>query len=153
MSIEMALPMLQLESWDVANSRRARIYGKIPGWSNSAGGYDVTAPRPDGTASAQCIELRWLSAGVRPEVVSQVNVHGTGTRLNDLAEAEALRRVFSSSAAPARHLDQRRNRTCFRGIRCAEAGIGIAVDAKITRSHRPSTFGPKTRAVEWPSSL
>ena len=92
--------ILQLENWRIATSRGTHIYGEILGWARSSDGYDVTAPLPDGTAAAQCIESALAEANVRPQEVSQVNAHGTGTRLNDRAEAEALGLVFSSSAPP-----------------------------------------------------
>ena len=58
----------------------------------------MTAPQPDGSGAAAAIRLALADAGVTPDDVDFVNAHGTGTPLNDAAEAAALRMVFGERA-------------------------------------------------------
>ncbi len=84
--------MLVLEPWDDAVARGARIHGEIAGVGMSADAADLTAP--DAAGAARAMRAALADAGEDPEAVGYVNAHGTGTRLNDLTESEALRLVF-----------------------------------------------------------
>ncbi len=86
--------MLVLEPWDLAVARGARIHGEVAGIGMSADAADLTAPDTDGAARAMRAAL--ADAGEDADAVGYVNAHGTGTRLNDLTETEALRRVFGA---------------------------------------------------------
>ncbi len=83
-----------LESWERAAARSAHVYGSVLGSASTSDGHDLTVPLPDGVQAARCVELALKDAGLSTADVRQVNAHGTGTKLNDLAEAGALRRVF-----------------------------------------------------------
>lgn len=90
--------VLVLEGWDHAEARGAKILAELAGAGMTADGADLTAPDPGGAADAMAAALD--DAGLRSEDVGYVNAHGTGTRLNDPAECEALRRVFGARRVP-----------------------------------------------------
>ena len=91
--------MVVLEPLDAARARGARIYGEIAGYGSSADGYNITAPRPDGAGAAAAMRGALRDAGLAPDRIGYVNAHGTGTELNDPAEARAVRDVFGAHAA------------------------------------------------------
>ena len=56
--------------------------------------YDVVAPCPDGSSAAKAMEFALKDAGIKPEEVQYINTHGTSTHLGDIAETQAIARVF-----------------------------------------------------------
>jgi 3-oxoacyl-[acyl-carrier-protein] synthase II len=70
-------------------------WGFVAGFGASADGHSVTAPHPDGAGARRAMVAALRSARRRPDEIQYLNVHGTGTRLNDLAEADAIREVFA----------------------------------------------------------
>lgn len=81
-----------IEDMDSANKRDAPILAEIAGWGENTDSGSLTTPQPDGIASA--IHLALLDAALNPDEIDLVNAHGTGTELNDQAEAAALEAVF-----------------------------------------------------------
>ena len=84
--------ILVLEEWEHATRRGATIHAELSGFGMSADAGELTAPSADGAARAMRAALD--DAGMTPEQVDYVNAHGTGTRLNDKTEVEALGQVF-----------------------------------------------------------
>ncbi len=91
---------LVLEAWDHAVARGARIYGELAGSASTSDAYHITAPVPNGSGAAACMELAMEDAGLRPADIGHINAHGTSTPLNDRAEADAILKVFGPSAPP-----------------------------------------------------
>jgi 3-oxoacyl-[acyl-carrier-protein] synthase II len=60
----------------------------------------MSAPSPDGAGAAQAIAGALAAAGLQPAAVDFVDAHGTGTPLNDAAEAQALARIFGPGRVP-----------------------------------------------------
>jgi 3-oxoacyl-[acyl-carrier-protein] synthase II len=89
-----------LESLAHALQRRATIYGEICGYGVSMDGYNMTAPAPDGVCAAIAVNSAIKEAGIRPEQISAVSSHGTGTLLNDKREADLLNRIFAGHRVP-----------------------------------------------------
>jgi 3-oxoacyl-[acyl-carrier-protein] synthase II len=87
-----------LEEEKHAKKRGARIYAELLGYSATDDGYHITAPLPDGNGAAMAMKLALMDAGVKPENVSYINAHGTGTELNDIAESSAIKFVFGEYA-------------------------------------------------------
>jgi 3-oxoacyl-[acyl-carrier-protein] synthase-1 len=88
--------ILVLEEMDRAQQRGAQIRGEIIGYAANSGAEDIVLPEADGRSAADCIEAALRDAGVAPEAVDYVNAHATSTVQGDLAEAQALRRVFGN---------------------------------------------------------
>jgi len=91
---------LVLESLDHARRRGARIYAEVLGAASTADAHHITAPAPGGNGAAACMELALADAAVAPGDVGHINAHGTSTPLNDLAEAQAIGKVFGAPGPP-----------------------------------------------------
>jgi 3-oxoacyl-[acyl-carrier-protein] synthase II len=88
--------MVVLEELDDAVARGAHVYAEVLGYAALADAGHMTAPDPDG--EAQTIRHALRDSGVGPEEIDYINAHGTATRLSDIAETEAIKRVFGSRA-------------------------------------------------------
>jgi len=86
--------ILVLERPAHARARGARIRAQLRGHGSSCDAHHVTAPQPDGSGLADAVRAALADAGLAPYDIGHVNAHGTGTPLNDAAEAAALHRVF-----------------------------------------------------------
>lgn len=91
---------LVLERLDLARSRGARIHATLIGYGRTSDAYHLTAPHPDGTGAQACMRQALTDAGTTADAVTHINAHGTGTQLNDLAEAQAITAVFGPAAVP-----------------------------------------------------
>lgn len=89
---------LVLETEENALARGATIYAELAGWANNNEAYHVIKPNPDGVSSIKCMRKALLRAGLSPQDVDYINAHGTGTKLGDEAELNALGQLFESSA-------------------------------------------------------
>jgi len=89
-----------LERLDLAVARGANILAEVLGSGNTADAYHITAPSVGGTGASRCMELALADAGLEPSDIKQVNAHGTSTQLNDIAEAQAVQRVFGKYTVP-----------------------------------------------------
>ncbi|MDR2631958.1 MAG: 3-oxoacyl-ACP synthase [Spirochaetaceae bacterium] len=69
------------------------------GAGESADAFHITAPRPDGQGAIRAMEEALAAAGIGPQEVGYVNLHGTGTPLNDAMEAQAMAAVFPDIAS------------------------------------------------------
>ena len=89
---------LVLEELSHAQARGATIYAEIIGNGMTADAYHITAPHPDGVGVKQVMLLALKDAGVAPETVDYINVHGTSTPLGDISEVNAIIDVFGDHA-------------------------------------------------------
>ncbi|MBO6534971.1 MAG: beta-ketoacyl-ACP synthase II [Balneolaceae bacterium] len=87
-----------LEELESALSRGARIYGEIVGYGYSADAYHITAPDPDGGGVMLAMNNALTAAGITPEDVDHINMHGTSTPLGDIAETNSIKKVFGEHA-------------------------------------------------------
>jgi 3-oxoacyl-[acyl-carrier-protein] synthase II len=87
-----------LESLEHAQARGAKIYCEMVGGGMSADAHHITAPHPEGLGATNVMLATLDDAGMKPEEVDYVNVHGTSTPLGDVAETQAIQRVFGESA-------------------------------------------------------
>lgn len=90
---------LVLERADSAARRGHRIWGYLDGAGLSVDGYSVTAPHPSGAGAVRSMRAALQSAGLAPADIQYINAHGTGTVLNDTAEALAIHEVFGEHAS------------------------------------------------------
>lgn len=91
---------LILEELEHARRRGAHVYAELVGAASTADAHHITAPGPGGLGAAACMELALEDAGLSPADVGQINAHGTSTPLNDLAEAQAIGKVFGAPGPP-----------------------------------------------------
>jgi 3-oxoacyl-[acyl-carrier-protein] synthase II len=89
---------LVLETLDGARARGARIYAEVVGIGMSADAYHLTAPHPEGEGARLSMQMALDTAGLNPEDVDYLNMHGTSTPLGDIAETEAIKKVFGEHA-------------------------------------------------------
>jgi 3-oxoacyl-[acyl-carrier-protein] synthase II len=91
--------VLVLESLRRAKRRKATIYAEVTGYGSSFDAYGITRPEPEGKGAAISMAAALREAKLDPSAVDYINAHGTSTRLNDLMETVAVKRVFSHRAA------------------------------------------------------
>ncbi len=89
---------LVLEEYEHALRRGAKIYAELVGCGMSADAYHLTAPHPDGEGARLVMQRTLQDAGMRPEEVDYINVHGTATPLGDISETKAIKEVFGDHA-------------------------------------------------------
>ena len=90
--------VLILESLEHALARGAKIYCEIAGGGATADAYHITAPHPEGLGAKNVMTVALADAGLKPEEIDYINVHGTSTPLGDIAETKAILSVFGEHA-------------------------------------------------------
>lgn len=90
--------VLILESYRRAKRRGARIYAEVTGYGSSFDAFGITRPEPEGKGAALSMTSALREAKADPSDVDYINAHGTSTRLNDLMETVAVKRVFGHRA-------------------------------------------------------
>ena len=132
---------LILEDLAHARARGVPVLAVILGGASTCDAYHVTAPRPDGSAAAYCMELALADAGAAASDVSHVNAHGTGTGPGDAAEAEALWQVFGAAQPPV---------TSIKGATGHSLGASGAIEAVASVMAIASRLVPPTAGHDAP---
>jgi len=89
---------LILEEYEHAINRGANIYAELVGGGLSADAHHITAPHPEGLGAINVMRSCIKNAGLKPEDVDAINMHGTSTSLGDIAESKAIKEVFGNHA-------------------------------------------------------
>lgn len=89
---------LVVEEYEHAKARGAKILAELVGTGLTADAYHMTAPHPEGLGAKNVMKLALLDAGIRPEDIDYINVHGTATPLGDISETKAIVDVFGEHA-------------------------------------------------------
>ena len=87
-----------LEELEHAKARGAKIYAEMVGAGMSADAYHITASHPEGLGAKLVMENALEDAGLKPEDIDYINVHGTSTHVGDISEAKAIKEVFGEAA-------------------------------------------------------
>ena len=121
--------VIVLEDYEHALQRGAYIFGEMVGYGNTCDAYHPTAPRPDGHTQAKCLNLALEEAGFDPEKDNlYINAHGTGTKLNDIAETTAYKVALGDFAYKA-HISSIKSMT---GHMFGAAGAAEAIATILT---------------------
>ena len=89
---------LILEELEHAKARGAKIYAEFAGEGMSADAHHITASHPDGLGAKLVMQNALDDAGMKPEDIDYINVHGTSTHVGDISEAKAIKEVFGQHA-------------------------------------------------------
>ncbi len=89
---------LIFEEYEHAKARGAKIYAEFVGGGMSDDAYHMTAPDPNGEGATLVMKWALDDAGIKPEDIDYINVHGTSTPLGDIAEPKAIVNVFGEKA-------------------------------------------------------
>ena len=89
---------LILEELEHAKARGAKIYAEMVGEGESADAYHITASHPEGLGAKLVMQNALDDAGLKPEDIDYINVHGTSTHVGDISEAKAIKEVFGDAA-------------------------------------------------------
>jgi 3-oxoacyl-[acyl-carrier-protein] synthase II len=131
---------------DVAQGRGARIIGELAGYGQAIDTHHLTQPHPLGDAAYACMATACKIAGVAPEQIDYINAHGTGTVLNDSAEAAAINRLAGDHVGDLR-------------VSSTKAGVGHllgaagAVEAVVSLMALQGQWLPPTRTLQKPDPL
>jgi len=90
--------ILVLEDLSSALARGARIYAEVIGYGMSNDAYDMVHPAPEGRGAAAAMVAALTDADIQPEEVQHINPHATSTPAGDIAETQAMKKVFGAHA-------------------------------------------------------
>ena len=90
--------MAVLEDESHALARGAKIYAEVAGYASTMDAWRLTAPHPEGQGAEGSMSRALADAGIGPGEIDYINAHGTSTKLNDLAETIAIKKVFGQVA-------------------------------------------------------
>lgn len=89
---------LILEELEHAKARGAKIYAEMVGEGMSADAHHITASHPEGLGAMLVMKNALEDAGLQPDAIDYINVHGTSTHVGDISEAKAIQAVFGEHA-------------------------------------------------------
>lgn len=90
--------IIVLENYEKAKARGAKILAEVVGFGASDDAHHITAPHPEGLGALICMEQAIELSGIKKEDIGYINAHGTSTPLGDVAETEAIKKVFGKHA-------------------------------------------------------
>jgi len=91
---------LVIESEELVKGTQKKVLAELKGYGNACDAYHQTASSPEGTGPRLAMQRAFDVAGLSPQDIGYVNVHGTGTPNNDLSEGMALEKIFNNKVPP-----------------------------------------------------
>jgi 3-oxoacyl-[acyl-carrier-protein] synthase II len=88
-----------IEERDSAIKRGAKILAEVCGYATNSDAYHITSPSPEGIGAGKCMQLCLKDSDLDPNDVDYINAHGTSTPQGDIAETQAIKKVFGERAA------------------------------------------------------
>jgi 3-oxoacyl-[acyl-carrier-protein] synthase II len=138
--------MMTLETLEHAKARNAQIFGEIVGYGASTDAHHLTQPHPQGDAAYSSMRAACDSARLTPEQIQYINAHGTGTPLNDSAEAAAINRW---GGARATNLPVSSTKSSIGHLLGGAGAVEVAICLMALREQ----FLPPTSSLETPDPL
>ena len=130
--------VVMLEELEHAKARGAKIYGEVKGYGLSGDAFHITAPSEDGDGGFRAMQMALKRAGMAASDIDYINAHGTGTRVNDIMETQAIRQVFGDRAE---HIAISSSKSMFgHGLGAAGALEMLATVLAVTRDMAPPTM-------------
>jgi len=90
--------IIVLESLEHAKRRGAKILGEVVGYGLSGDAYHITSPAPEGEGAQRALRACLEDGKINPKDVGYINAHGTSTTQGDIAETQAVKKVFGEQA-------------------------------------------------------
>ena len=137
---------LILEELEHAKARGAKIYAEMVGEGMSADAYHITASHPEGLGAKLVMQRALDDAGLKPEDIDYINVHGTSTHVGDISEAKAIKDVFGDAAYKL-NISSTKSMTGHL-LGAAGAVEGIAAVLALTENIVPPTIGYQEKDEE-----
>ena len=128
---------LILEELEHAKARGAKIYAEMVGEGESADAYHITASHPEGLGAKLVMQNALEDAGMKPEDIDYINVHGTSTHVGDISEAKAIKEVFGEAA-------YKLNISSTKSMTGHMLGAAGAVEAMVSVLAVKNNIGPPT---------
>jgi 3-oxoacyl-[acyl-carrier-protein] synthase-1 len=133
--------MVVLEEYEHAVARGAKIYAEIVGYAATSDGYDMVAPSGEGAERAMRMALK--DAGL--ETIDYINPHATSTPVGDIAETNAIHRVFGEDGPYVSATK------CMTGHSLGAAGVQEAIYTLLMMDH--SFVAPSINITEMDSEI
>lgn len=130
--------MFVLESMSSARQRGARVLAELTGYGSTCDAYHRVQIAPDVAEPVRAIELALADAGVQPEEIGYVNLHGTGTELNDKLETAAVKRALGEGVARGIPMSATKSMIGHPQGACGAAGLAATVMAMAAGEFHPT---------------
>ena len=121
--------MFVLEEYEHAKARGAKILAEVCGYGSTCEAYHRVRLMECGEEPARAIELAMKQAGIGPENVDYVNLHGTSTQLNDRIETRALKLAFGEARARQVPMSALKSQIGHPQGACGAAGVAATLVA------------------------